>query len=84
MGEYEDEGVRERTDCGECVFITPGGQRGLVVMISCWGGSLDSLSLFVQELFVSAILTCFHLSADGPCNTKATVRLHCRWAEEKL
>lgn len=65
MGEW-DEGVGERKDCSDWIFITPSGQWGLVVMISCWGGSLDSLSLCVQQVFVSSMLTCFCVSAYGP------------------
>lgn len=77
MGEW-DEGVRERKHCSELIFITPGGQWGLVVMISCWGSSLDSLSLCVLEVFVSSMLTWFHVSAyvyGCPYSAKATVIL---------
>lgn len=60
MGEWHN-GVRKRKYCDGWIFLTHVGQKGLVVMISCWGSNLDSLSSCVQ-VFVSTVLTSFHVS----------------------
>lgn len=60
MGEWHN-GVRKRKHCDGWIFLTHVGQKGLVVMISCWGSNLDSSSSCVQ-VFVSIVLTSFHVS----------------------
>lgn len=59
MGEWHN-GVRKRKHSDGWIFLTRVGQKGLV-MISCWGSNLDSLSSCVQ-VFVSTVLTSFHVS----------------------
>lgn len=52
--EWMRQGSERKKDFSKSIFIAPGCQRGLVT-ISCWY-SLDSLSLCVQDVFVSTML----------------------------
>lgn len=59
------EGEKER-DCSWQVFVTLGGQNGLVVIISCWESNLDSLSLCVQACVHAAhLILCLQLVFMG-------------------